>query len=397
MDFYVNISVYSSAFDHKGRVMPLAKFMNLGKDYADSILEYRTLKEAYLDKLDAIDAARRYADELQSDIDGNENPMGGEDTTEIIALKSQLAEVCDTISTLLRTADEFKHRSDDIKRKFPCATLSGQFAPTRGKGNIVHHSGFICVDIDDHYTLTDSNGQKHSYRQDLVGVANVLRLIPWVCYAAHSVGGRGYYALIPLGPIDDTHTHEWYFDCLKADFEKYGIVIDPACRDTTRLRILSYDDAPIRNSAAVPYTGQQRFVSRNERNRQRATLQAEHEAAIRRQLQYGSNADDPEKDFDHIVICTNEVMRRGTFSAINGYKEWIALGMALATIYGERGRVIFDNLSSCANGYNSDEVCKKYDNFLRRATPAEGKVPTIKTIFKLFHQEGIFWWKLIKK
>lgn len=387
LNFDVRISVYKSAFDHTGTEMSLAAFMRLGKEqYYGDIIAYRTLKESIRELKDARAGYQTEQEELATYIKENENPFGGEDTPDVVKARADMENVRFSVAGLDSRIDAASKQADAHKRKLPCATLSGRFAPTRGKSNLVQHSGFICVDIDDHYEERDSNGEMRSYTQNMAGVPELLRQLPFVLYASHSVGGVGYFALIPLGPIDEEHTHEWYFDRLKEEFQLYGIVIDRACRDVTRLRFCSYDADPIRNAQAVPFLGQQRFVSRNERKRQEeeAKRQALIEA-MRAKRRYESSSDaDTFRRLDRLV----DKIVGLNINTTEGYQEWSRVGLLLASALGENGRSYFHRLSAMDKSYNHSDSDKKYDLCLK----TNGGKSKIGSVFYFFAENYKVWW-----
>lgn len=386
-NFDVRISVYSSAFDHTGSDMSLADFMRLGKEqYYGDIIAYRTLKASIRELKDAREGYLSEQEELSQYIRENENPFGGEDTPEVVKAKDELDKAQANLVQIEGQINKASKQADWYKRKLPCATLSGRFAPTRAKSNLVQHSGFICVDIDDHYEERDSRGEMRSYTQNMAGVPELLSQLPFVLYASHSVGGVGYFALIPLGPIDEEHNHEWYFDRLKEEFQLYGVVIDRACRDVTRLRFCSYDANPIRNAQAEPFLGQHKFVSRNERKRQEE--ESRRQALIAQVKARRQTTDDSANDYERVGICVRKCQQRN-INLTEQYENWKEVGFALATAFGERGRDYFHALSAISTKYDYTENNRKYDNFLRTT---QNKY-TLGTLFALFKQNGVFWYK----
>ena len=130
------------------------------------------------------------------------------------------------------------------KKQLPMMTTSGVFRGGRKADCLVAHSGLICIDIDE----DDNTGiPDFEYLKE-----NVLSRIEEVAYAARSVGGAGYFAIIPLKYPSQ---HKRQFKKLQEQFAELGITIDAACSDVCRLRCLSYDEAPYINEGAVAYTG----------------------------------------------------------------------------------------------------------------------------------------------
>ena len=284
--------------------MPLAQFMSMGEKYAPLIQRYRAMKQEI--------AAR-------SDVSPDLDP----------GLARMIAD------------------AKEIKCKFPAASLSGYFSPTRAKGNLQWHSGFICVDIDDHYKVTGPDGVVRKYSQPLDDVCDILEQLPYVLYAGNSVGGKGYFAIIPLAALPNggvavdsaqrdliTERHEWYFDCLQDEFSQMGIIIDSACSDTTRLRVLSYNSsAAIRRkpSEVIPYEGIDGFISKNTRKRN-AELLALQEAKA---MQYGEA--DQDAIMRTIIRCVEEAERRGCDVTGDDYKQCLSLGFAFYSLDSVRG------------------------------------------------------------
>lgn len=127
---------------------------------------------------------------------------------------------------------------DAIKRQLPAATLSGTFSPTRGKNNLQQHSGLIAVDID--------------HVEDCAALMNKLTDMENVAYCSRSLSGHGIFAIIP---VKYPHKHAEHFEALRRLFADMGVTLDEQCKDTARLRVISYDpDARLRLDA-VPFVG----------------------------------------------------------------------------------------------------------------------------------------------
>ena len=63
-----------------------------------------------------------------------------------------------------------------------------------------------------------------------------------VAFAGLSVSGNGSFCLIS---ICDTKQYEAHFRAIEEDFLRYGINIDHAYKDASRLRIYSHNEHPI--------------------------------------------------------------------------------------------------------------------------------------------------------
>lgn len=227
-----------------------------------------------------------------------------------------------------RNADERKY----IKSTLPQATISGVFSGGRKSENLVQHSGLICIDIDakDNPDMPDFDKL----------IENVLSKFAEVAYASRSVGGKGYFVIIPL--LFPEH-HRAHFEQLRIDFEKLGIVIDSACSDVCRLRCLSYDDNPYVNENAENYS----FVYQKPKPTPRPFYRSRH-------------ADDTD---ERVYLACKEILHRHIDMTAN-YADWISIGLALASL-GESGREYFHIVSQQNAKYSQRETDKKFDDFLR--------------------------------
>lgn len=228
-----------------------------------------------------------------------------------------------------RNADERKY----LKIQLPQATISGVFQGMRKADNLVAHSGLICVDIDakDNPDVSDFEHLKE----------NVLSRIEEVAYAAHSVGGKGYFVILKLAYPG---RHAAQFRELKKDFAKYGITIDGACSDVSRLRCLSYDEAPFVNDDASLYKGVEEAPKR---------------IAQPSRPRYSFTDDTDER----VYMACMEIKRRHIDMTEN-YDDWINLGFSLASL-GEEGREYFHIVSQQNPKYSQRETDRKFDGFLR--------------------------------
>lgn len=88
---------------------------------------------------------------------------------------------------------------------------------------------------------------------DIEEAKRILATLPYVYYAGLSVSGRGLFAIIPIAAQDLTE-HKTYFHALEKEMQTLGLTIDKACKDVTRLRVVSYDPDPYINPDCTTYT-----------------------------------------------------------------------------------------------------------------------------------------------
>lgn len=229
--------------------------------------------------------------------------------------------------------DEEMRRS--LKNSLPAATISGVFHPVRGKDNLVSHSGLLCIDIDGKDNPTVS----------LAEIRRVLASLPYVAYAALSVGGNGMFAIIP---IENPDRHVQHFESLRLEFDQeFGIVLDRACKDTSRLRIMSYDPDAYINEQAETYTWMEVF---------------ETEEVPATPPHYVSRS--ASDDLQRVMACCNEIERRH-IDITGGYMEWSRLGMSLSTL-GEAGRYPFHIISRQSPKYRFSDTDKRFTSLLKQ-------------------------------
>lgn len=224
------------------------------------------------------------------------------------------------------SADERKR----IKSTLPAATLSGVFCPSRAADNLVEHSGFICIDIDG----------KDNPGRDIVDMKQHLSRCRNIAYMGISVGGAGLFCLIP---ITTPSCHKEHFRSLQNDFKRMGVTIDAACKDVSRMRVLSYDPEPYENQSAVPYS-----------NTCMETQRVSNAFSKYRGADETMNAVES-------IVCQCERLH---VDITDGYDDWFKTGAALASL-GEAGRAFYHRLSAISSKYNPGECDRKFNNLLR--------------------------------
>ena len=236
----------------------------------------------------------------------------------------------DAIQELRSCTDQ--NRRKQIKLSLPQATISGIFSPTRAAGNLVRHSGLICVDID-------GKDNPHIANFNTL-IEDTLSQLEEVAYASRSVSGNGYFVIIPLKYPE---AHKAHFEKLVRDFAALDIVIDRACGDVSRLRCQSFDLHQYINLSAKPYEG------------------LYHEPKpIRPTYTYNFSGIDAE---DKVMQLCREIANRG-IDLTGSYDDWMKIGAALSSL-GESGRQWFHLCSAQNQKYNAAECDRKFNNLLR--------------------------------
>lgn len=102
----------------------------------------------------------------------------------------------------------------------------------KDKSNVVHTYPVMSIDIDG---KDNPDVDVEELKERLIG-------LPFIYYAGLSIGGKGVFA---LALIDDPTYYEEHFHAME-DYmrDNLGVVIDPQCSNSNRLRYVSYDDNP---------------------------------------------------------------------------------------------------------------------------------------------------------
>ena len=185
---------------------------------------------------------------------------------------------------------------------------------------------------------------------NFVSLKNQLKNISNVAYCGLSVSGEGFFLLIPIAYPEK---YELHFESFVESLSEFGIKADKSCRNISRLRGYSYDDAAYFNFDAETYYGL-KFPQR-----------------IQRYDYHKSNA---ESDIDILIM---KICNRG-IDITGDYKDWFAIGCAFVSEFGEDGRSRFHSVSRLSDKYNERECDKQYTNCLRTYS---GSGYTIGTFF----------------
>jgi len=249
----------------------------------------------------------------------------------------------ESVREKLKTATN-KDERGRAKSSLPNATMSGYFEK-RGAKNLVKHSGYILIDIDDIQDSIDS-------------VFKQLKKDPYSYAIFKSVSGNGLGVVVKIDP----DKHEEAFKALEAYYSfRYYIEVDTACKDVSRTRYVSYDPDTYINKKAEEF---RQYIPDKEETKSfdkvdNASLSGEVQRAVDYVL---------EKDID---ITDN-------------YTKWLTVALSLSSSLGEDGREFFHQFSSLNSEYDEKVADLKYDNCLQTGN---GSV-TIGSLFHLLSEVG---------
>jgi hypothetical protein len=258
-----------------------------------------------------------------------------------------------------------KNEYNVVKKTVPAITISGIFdRECRSKNTLKNHTGLICIDIDKKHQQRDVVDMKEIFEQ--------VKQLKYISYCGKSVGGEGLFAIVP---IQDQSKHSIYFDALKKEFADMGIIIDKACKDVSRLRILSYDSEAYFNIKAVTYTQEYETPTPSQtpikyNNTKQAYAKQDtgnHETKI-----YDNHDKFDRKKFEDILqdVYDNHIDITKT------YDDWLNIGIICYENLGENGRNPFHKLSENYYKYNTKECDKQFNNcaiFIENKRKAKAK------------------------
>jgi len=255
-------------------------------------------------------------------------------------------------------AETDKAKRDELKKNLPAATISGTFTK-RSLAGLEKYNGLLCIDFD----AADNPGM------DPDQIKNILKEYAEITFAMLSVGGKGVFAIIQTNNTDPAQ-HGRIVDFMRLVFIEAGLLIDISCKDVCRLRFVSYDPEPYVNPKpaifdAVRWIEQQRQAARKPQRSDATTGQP------------GYTRTRVEQFVAAIESGCNDVT--------NSYRNWLLIGLALASEFGHDGENYFHRVSQFHPKYDYAATEKKYAELVRNGS---GRV-RIGTFFKLCQEAGI--------
>jgi hypothetical protein len=248
-------------------------------------------------------------------------------------------------------AEKEKPVRDAIKATLPGITASGTFS-YRSARCLIQHSGLIAFDIDfkENSHITNYSNLK----------AEICKIVN-VAYCGLSVSGTGFWGLIPIAYPD---RHKQHFNFISNAFKGLGIKIDELPKNVAALRGYSYDADAYFNYNAKKL---EQYQQPNQKPK-KSTL-------------YSYTGTSTQSDVEAII---NEITKKGIDVAPN-YNEWLNIGFAFASEFGESGRQYFHDVSRNYNAYDFNETNDQFN----KCVGSSGSGITIKTFFHVCKSAGI--------
>ena len=241
-----------------------------------------------------------------------------------------------------------KDEKDNLKKKLPAVTVSGRFPSIRKDAEMQEPTYLIAVDID----KIDQHGH------DLDTLKSLIACDPYVYALFETVSGNGLCAIVEYKRGSE-HRHVYlsldeYFN------SQYGVSIDSACKNESRIRFLCHDPKIHVNTDA------RTFVPPKLTKQQRTPIKS-----------FIASDDDFRYVAEQIVSSRIDIT--------GNYQQWRDISFAIADGMGESGRETFHVISQFHNDYDE----RKTDLQYTRAIHANGSGITRKTFFHYAKQAGL--------
>jgi predicted P-loop ATPase len=220
-----------------------------------------------------------------------------------------------------------------------CVTASGSFKQ-RAANKLLEHSGFICLDIDAKDQIADVDIERIK-RNEYV-------------YAVHrSLSGNGYAVFIR---IDGARHLDAFLSLENYFMVQFSIVLDKSCKDTSRLRFVSYDPDIFINKKAKSF---KTYLKKKDKPKPKPVV--------------------IKTDFDEMVV------KAAPMNLFDNYEDYIRLAFALTQEFTESGRNYFHSLCQASSKYSHQQAERDYNVALQRS----GTGVSIASIYYIFRQAGI--------
>ncbi|MBR4995814.1 MAG: PriCT-2 domain-containing protein [Alistipes sp.] len=280
------------------------------------------------------------------------------------------------IITEIRASTDPTHRRE-LKQKLPAITPAGVFHH-RGSANILTYSGFICVDID---------GKDNPNIKDWRATAHYIgSLSPCVLYAGVSAGGSGCFAIYRIATPNRYAEH---LASIQSELSHRGIVTDKACKDLARLRFASYDPTPYINREPTPHTLLSGATSTDSNSAKEATSLPQHPQAAQvadqaNNCENRASARPNTLPIERVERAVQTLVERG-LNIAEAHYDWVRIGFALASTYGEQARPLFHAISAQSSKYKRNECDAQFTHCLR------SKGINIGTLLDYLKRVGVRW------
>lgn len=283
------------------------------------------------------------------------------------------------VERLRRTTDTNEQRR--IKNQLlPAISVSGTFNK-RQKSEIDLYNQLVGLDFD--YNTNPDLDNVEAFKQHVFEHPSVL-------FTIASCGGKGVFGMVRGTTIENHYAH---FNALREDFLKMGLVLDENTSDITRLRVKSYDPAPLLRLDAPVYTrisnakSVTNYLQKDQSNPKphlaaRPNIRWTPPPAVSSNIkELAASMLNPQplpkwstgivpSGFNGTQAVLYLILAKVANSGfdITGYApDWITIAGVMARCFGEWGRELFHDVCRHYPRYTETECDAKYDEFLHGA------------------------------
>jgi len=265
----------------------------------------------------------------------NFNNVVGNRSFEVIAEGIRSGKVKDQVVALRKLLEDGNQKEySQRKKQLPAFTPSGRFEGGRKPEFLQEYSRLIILDVDKVENLPEIK-EKASH-------------CPYTYSCFVSPGGNGLKILVKT---DNSVTkHREAFLAVKSYYEKLlGLSIDPSGKDVTRLCFFSWDPELFLNPESE-------------------TFNIKNNMSIK-------------SDIENLI----EKIGNRRLDITSNYDDWVKIGFAIESEFGESGRSYFHDISKFNSDYNSESCNEQYKKCLKNNNSGI----TIKTLFHIAKQHGV--------
>jgi hypothetical protein len=228
----------------------------------------------------------------------------------------------------------------------------------RGSGGLMAHSGIIVMDIDG----IESEERLMEIKRTLI--ADREMPVAMVFRSPSGDGLKVWYAFDEAmvkhinegGEVDVGSKHKCYYEAMRCYLrERYAIECD-ATSDVMRACYLCCDEDAYYNSQPMVLSFSEKCTTNNGLELQRKMHNS--------QLPLLPSTFSLYSDWDTVEALVRGIELSGV-DITGNYHQWMRIGFALASAFGEGGRGFYHRVSRFYSGYSNVECNRQYDRCLR--------------------------------
>lgn len=173
---------------------------------------------------------------------------------------------------------------------------------------------------------------------------------PYVAAVAHSAGGKGVVAFVPVGHAE---LYSEYYRAISKDiYEQLGMVVDKQCSDRAHMRYVSYDPNPLFKPSVRPFTLKETDM---ECRKSVIPAPAYTTNSTGTNFNYHSTSTD---DYGRVLEVVKQLESENR-DITDVQREWFEIGQSLANTFGEDGRELYHRVSRLSPSKYAPSDCDR--------------------------------------